>query len=182
MIKHMLQVFAAKNSPNKKGKGLIFARFAKQQINGVNVKIIISLDVKMVKRETTIYNLRNNPICLLCFCFTILFARYWKNPSSSKNMDKKVILKNNINILKGFTEDGFVIRFQTKSKGKILQHKITMAENKEMSQYVPIWNLPIRMVGLKITDKQTNIPVIIIMTHAKIIKMHFLVNIWPFLL
>ena len=51
MIKHMLQVFAAKNSPNKKGKGLIFARFAKQQINGVNVKIIISLDVKMVKRE-----------------------------------------------------------------------------------------------------------------------------------
>ena len=56
----MLQVFAATNSPNKKGRGEIFAFLANMQIGGVKVKIIISFEVKTVKIETTAYKIINN--------------------------------------------------------------------------------------------------------------------------
>ena len=46
-------VFAAANSAIKYGKGLIYVLFAKKQINGVNVSITTSLDVKIVKTATS---------------------------------------------------------------------------------------------------------------------------------
>ena len=41
-------VLAAENSATKYGIGLIFEFLQKKQINGVNVRITISLDVKIV--------------------------------------------------------------------------------------------------------------------------------------
>jgi hypothetical protein len=51
-ISIMLQVFAATNSPTKKGSGEMPAFLQKMQIGGVKVKMIISLEVNTVKTET----------------------------------------------------------------------------------------------------------------------------------
>lgn len=48
----ILHVFAAKNSANRKGIGFIPTASAKWYINGVNVKITTSFEVKIVKIET----------------------------------------------------------------------------------------------------------------------------------
>ena len=52
MISIILQVCAAANSAIKKGVGLICAFLQKYIMKGVNVKIIISLEVKTVRIDT----------------------------------------------------------------------------------------------------------------------------------
>ena len=49
MINSIDHVFAAANSEMRKGSGLILACLEKKQINGVNVKMTMSLEVKIVK-------------------------------------------------------------------------------------------------------------------------------------
>ena len=51
------QVLAAANSATKYGIGLIFALLQKKQINGVKVKITISLDVKIVNAAVKKYKM-----------------------------------------------------------------------------------------------------------------------------
>ena len=54
------QVLAAQNSATKYGIGLILKFLQKKQINGVNVRMIISFDVKMVRIDVKIYKYKNN--------------------------------------------------------------------------------------------------------------------------
>ena len=49
-------------------------------MKGVNVKIIISLDVKTVKIETITYNVANNLNCESLYFFIKTVARYPKKP------------------------------------------------------------------------------------------------------
>lgn len=97
------KVFAAINSPKRKGKGEILAFLAKMQTGGVRVKIIMSLEVNMVSTATVKYKMKNS-----CFWFNlhfsnINFATKSKNPASPKNTDIEVIDIKSIKIFKGFT-------------------------------------------------------------------------------
>jgi hypothetical protein len=60
IIRAILHVFAATNSAIRYGNGLILALFAKKQINGVNVRIIISFEVNTVSTDTVTYRKTNN--------------------------------------------------------------------------------------------------------------------------
>ena len=60
MISLILHVLAATNSDTRYGSGSMCAFFAKQQMNGVNVKMIISFDVKTVSSATVIYKSANS--------------------------------------------------------------------------------------------------------------------------
>ena len=55
IIKNILQVLAATNSAIRYGIGLILAFLQKKQINGVNVKMMMSFDVNTVKIEAIRY-------------------------------------------------------------------------------------------------------------------------------
>ena len=60
MINISDHVLAAENSATKYGIGLIFELLQKKHMNGVNVKITISLDVKIVSVAVKIYKIVNS--------------------------------------------------------------------------------------------------------------------------
>ena len=60
IIRNIDRVFAATNSAIMYGTGSIFAFAQKQHINGVKVKITISLEVKTVRTETITYKSTNS--------------------------------------------------------------------------------------------------------------------------
>ena len=105
IIKNMLQVLAATNSAIRYGIGLILAFLQKKQINGVNVKIMMSFDVNIVKIEAIKYRDINSLICEPFALFSVAFARYLKNPISSKNTEIKVSVINITNIFIGFIDE-----------------------------------------------------------------------------
>ena len=68
----------------------------------MNVKITISFEVNIVKIATIKYKDINNTFWLDLKFLTNKNDKYLKNPTSSKNIDKNVIEKNNNNIFIGF--------------------------------------------------------------------------------
>jgi len=70
-------------------------------MNGVKVKMMISLEVKIVTSEHVMNSAVNKRIWLLPLFFNTAFARYLKKPVSSKKIDKMVIDKNKTKILIG---------------------------------------------------------------------------------
>ena len=58
-------------------------------MNGVKVKIIISLEVKTVNMETAINSVIKIEYWLFFARLVTLIAKYLKKPNSSKNTDKK---------------------------------------------------------------------------------------------
>ena len=60
IIKAILQVLAATNSAIRYGRGLILAFLAKKHIKGVNVRMMMSFDVKTVRTDTVMYKNKNN--------------------------------------------------------------------------------------------------------------------------
>ena len=103
-------------------------------MNGVNVKITISLDVKMVKIATIIYKVKNK-----AFWFVLQFlinraAKNLKNPTSSKNIDKKVIEKNSSNILIGLIDESENSPFKESLIDTQLKDRINIAPIKQIIQ------------------------------------------------
>lgn len=143
----------------------MFARFAKKQMKGVKVRTTISFDVNTVSTETTAYRTMNSPSWLLPVFRSARFARYLKNPTSSRNTEREVILKNSISIFIGFMDDAEVSSVARYSSG-ILPDAIKMiAPTSDMSQYVPSLNPFTYTYGFISTDKKTNTP-----TVAQVIK------------
>ena len=95
-------VFAATNSMTRYGIGFIFPRLEKYRINGVNVKITISFEVKIVKNDINIYKTTNNLICDALYLLMKIDAIYEKNPVWSNAIDKIEIHINSTNIFRGF--------------------------------------------------------------------------------
>lgn len=69
----------------------------------MNVNIIISLDVNMVKTATKAYKMENKAYWLLWRLFNALIAIYLKNPNSSRDIEIIAIEINKTNILIGLT-------------------------------------------------------------------------------
>ncbi len=105
MIKNILQVLAATNSAIRYGIGLILAFLQKKQMNGVNVKMMMSFDVKTVNTDAIKYKETKSFICEPLALFRVAFARYLKNPISSKNTDIKVSVINITNIFIGLIDE-----------------------------------------------------------------------------
>lgn len=101
-------VFAAANSATKYGIGLIFEFLQKKQMNGVNVKMTMSLDVKIVNTAVKQYKMTNNVYWLFFALEAATLAKYLNKPTSSKKMERIVIEKNKTMILSGFTDVLFV--------------------------------------------------------------------------
>ena len=151
MIKNMLQVLAATNSATRYGIGLIFAFLQKKHINGVNVKMMMSFDVNTVNIEAIRYRDINSFSCEPFALFKVAFARYLKNPISSKNTETKVSVINITNILIGLIEVFATNESKTSFAGTSDVAKSMIAPNRATSQYVPKDIRPLIIIyGLKI--------------------------------
>ena len=95
-------VFAATNSIIKKGIGFILPLLAKYNIKGVNVKITISFEVKIVKIDINKYNEKKSVYWLDLNLLINLIATNEKNPASSKAIEIKDTDINKTKIFNGF--------------------------------------------------------------------------------
>ena len=77
-------------------------------MNGVKVKITISLDVNTVSMATREYKIKNRESWLDFAFFVASVARYLKKPISSKKTERKVIDTNSTKIFKGLILESFV--------------------------------------------------------------------------
>ena len=152
MISIIEKVFAATNSPIKYGIGFTFVCLQKKQIKGVKVRITISLDVNVVRIAATRYILIKIEICLLCANFTAFIAAHLNNPISSKNIDKKVMDKNNTKIFIGLIALFAVKLLKTSLIGTLPQASKRTAPTNAIIQYVPIFVFLILKDGKNIMD------------------------------
>ena len=77
-------VLAAANSAIKYGIGLIVEFLQKKQINGVNVRMTISLDVNIVNVAVKKYKIMKSVYWLFFALLAATFAKYLNKPTSSK--------------------------------------------------------------------------------------------------
>ena len=140
-------VLAAVNSATRYGIGLILLFLQKKQINGVNVKITMSFDVKMVKIAVKAYSIMKSRYWFLFAFLAAKIAKYLNNPTSSRKIERIVIEKNKTMILSGLTVVLLTNSFPTSLIGANENAKRIIAPIRAMIQYVPNLIFPILKVG-----------------------------------
>ena len=148
-------VLAAANSAIKYGIGLILEFLQKKQINGVNVRMTISLDVKIVSVAVKIYKIVNSMYWLFFAFLAATLAKNLNKPTSSRKMERIVIEKNKIMIFIGLIESLFVNCLNTSCIGANWNASNMMAPIKEMIQYVDKEIFPNFIFGKKRIDSVT---------------------------
>ena len=118
-------------------------------MNGVNVKMTISFDVKMVSKEVKKYKIMKSVYWLSLAFLVARFAKNLNNPTSSRKIESTVIEKNKTSIFIGLTVVLFVSWFHTSLTGANENAKSTEAPKRATIQYVPILILPILIWGKK---------------------------------
>ena len=93
----------------------------KKQMNGVNVNITISFEVKIVSTEVNKYKRINSKNWLFFAIDVDLLAKYLNNPVSSKKIDIQVIEKKSTNILSGLIDESLLISSATSFIGARLK-------------------------------------------------------------
>lgn len=103
-------------------------------MNGVNVNIKISFEVKIVKIAIIALNEKNNFVWLLLFFDKITAAIYEKNPILSNKTEILVHDMNITNIFNGFIFASFKKMLTNGFSPAKLQHKQIIAPTKQKTQ------------------------------------------------
>ena len=116
-------------------------------MNGVNVRMIISFDVKIVRIEVKIYKYKNNLNWLAPAFLQTILAICLKKPTSSKNIERIVIDMNKHKILRGLIASSDVKPLITLDNDTREVKIIRSAPTSATTQYVPIPKFLILILG-----------------------------------